>query len=231
MAGLKISNLMNAVALPRKAHSQFSISVDEKTHAARLLHVLAEGEQVASTIALEQAKLCRHSEHPRLAKFLKHQSRQEKFHQFAFERGANWLAPKEHSGYRPVFTELENKLKEDIQNQDMTSSVVGLQVALEALGDAFLETLSARMEKRAMGLDSVMHLIIHQEIAHQNFGKRYLTKYADRQDISLITADYMQIIDSAISTFQTSLYAIDIDDIPYRVAVSRELRRAARVIS
>ena len=167
--------------------ARISFEDDQARHVAKLILTLAEGEDLAATVAHEQSRFLVKS-HPRLAKFLKRQSAQEKFHQRIFAVGARWVSAKGAKNFAPgAFAQLKQQLLGEVQRGHIVNSIIGLQVGIEALGDAFLDTLDSRMERRNMGLALLRKTIRAQESAHQDFGRRVLANAAiySPQDLDL----------------------------------------------
>lgn len=206
----------------------FTIRHGENYRVARLLRVLSEGERVASNVANLQSKYLATSQ-PRVAKFFRNQSKQERFHHGVFSFAERWITPKGTSvvGESRIFDRFERELTNSISNGDFDHSVMGLQIVLEALGDSFLDTIDARMEERNMGLDTLRRMIRFQEQAHQDFGARYFEKnchhYQALGSQRLLSAAQTQvsIIHELVDAIDIDLEALGLDSNTYATSVEK----------
>ena len=188
---------------------------------------MAEGERVASNIARQQSKFC-HDSDPRFARFFKHQARQERFHNGVFMFAVRWISPK---GVRVkseglIFDRFESELEAKLADGHFDDVVLGLQVVLEAMGDAFLDTIDARMEERDMGLERLRKTIRLQEEAHQDFGQRFLQQQADINKANLKASSETQIaiIDDVIEAISSDLEALDLNPENYSNKVKQSVQ-------
>ena len=188
---------------------------------------MAEGERVASNIARQQSKFCQDSD-PRFARFFKHQARQERFHNGVFMFAVRWISPKgvRVKGEEVLFDRFETELSTTLKQNDFSSCVLGLQVVLEAMGDAFLDTIDARMEKRDMGLERLRKTIRLQEEAHQDFGQRFLRQQAEINKANLKASSETQIaiIDDVIEAISSDLEALDLNPENYSNKVKQSVQ-------
>jgi hypothetical protein len=104
---------------------------------ARAATLLEAGERLAVHAASAQAAI---APEPRAARFFALQARQEAFHARVFAATATFLAPGPgvaHPG-AAALAAYRARLAADLDAGDLWSSVVGVQVVLEALGVAVL---------------------------------------------------------------------------------------------
>src|SRR5262245_58272210 len=102
---------------------------------------LEAGERLAARVAARQAGLASGP----AARFFAQQARQEAFHARAFAAAAAMLAPGPATANpaAPALAALGARLDRDLDARELGASVVGLQVALEALGSTVLGELEA----------------------------------------------------------------------------------------
>ena len=136
---------------------------------ARAATLLEAAERLALHAASGQAAIARD---PRAARFFARQARQEAFHARAFAAAATFLAPGAtltHPG-GPALAAYRARLDRDLNAGDLWSSVVGLQVALEALGAAVLGEVEERLVLHLPALAPLHRVLARQEAAHHAFG-------------------------------------------------------------
>ena len=198
---------------------------------------MAEGERVASNVALQQSKYCQDS-NPRFARFFKHQSRQERFHNAVFSFAVRWISPKGVCvrGEPEIFDRFESELNTKLADGHFDDVVLGLQVVLEALGDAFLDTIDQRMEERNMGLEHLSRVIRLQEQAHQDFGERFLesghrlnshrleSHRLDTPRLRSAAETQVAIIDELVQAIGPDLEALDLNPENYSNKVKQAVR-------
>lgn len=140
-----------------------------------LLFTLLAGERLAANISAKQSVFfkCHNS---KISRFLKAQSRQERFHANIFRASLLWLNPKSSYSDRehPRFSLMEHKLSDAIDSGDIDESILGLQVIVEESGESALSDLDISLEKYRFGLHKIRRIVLNQEKAHHTFGERYI---------------------------------------------------------
>ncbi len=142
---------------------------------ARAASLLEAAERLALHAATRQAAIARE---PRTARFCARQARQEAFHARVFAAAAACLAPGAvvaHPGGAALGA-YRAQLDRDLESGDLWSSVVGLQVALEALGAAVLGELEAGLARHLPALAPLHRVLAQQEAAHHGFGLRRIER-------------------------------------------------------
>ena len=138
---------------------------------ARAATLLEAAERLALHAASGQAAIARE---PRAARFFALQARQEAFHARVFAAAAAFLAPGATLAHPagPALTAFQVRLDRDLDAGDVCSSVIGTQVALEALGRAVLDELEAGLTHHLPALAPLHRVLARQEAAHHAFGVR-----------------------------------------------------------
>ncbi len=140
---------------------------------ARAAAVLAAGERLAHEVATRQGSI---ADRAAWARFFSAQARQERVHAGVFASAAELLAPGCDAG--PLATDeiaaLRARLDADLDAGRLGCSVVGLQVAIEALGAAVLDELGTVLANHLPALVPVHRMLARQEAAHQRFGVRWV---------------------------------------------------------
>jgi hypothetical protein len=148
---------------------------DERVPLARLLTFLEHGERLAHTCARAQAALA--PDEP-MRRFLLGQARQEAFHAGVFQGVVAWLAPR-RLGDCPPLASLERYrvlIEEAIRARNFPETLLAEQIILEGLGEAILKRIEAGLVKRKAGFGRLRRLLLHQEEAHHDFGRRALDR-------------------------------------------------------
>ena len=189
------------------------IRPDERHHLARYLHVLMLGEHVAARCAKAQARMVTA---PRVRRFFNAQARQEKMHAAIFQHAVQWLAPKGIPSQDAValMYRYDALIDEAIQRQDLAETVLATQVMLESLGEVCLDRLDAGVANRGFGLRRLRQIVLNQERAHHDFGRRQLDSYIALDDtirgrLQTRAADYGMLIDQIIMAFQGAFECFD----------------------
>jgi len=189
-----------------------NIGADEKKYIARYLKFLLCCERIAQSCSARQAKLC---DDRQMKRFLIRQSRQEKFHAMTFHSGILFLAPKGVNTPAKKHTELYGALLDDaISNKDLLSSVIGLQVVLEGMGEIALSRLDFGMKTRDVGLHKLRRAILAQEDAHHDFGLDYLKK-SGSAITSIQPETYLSVINDMLISMQNLFEFFDEDSDQY----------------
>lgn len=189
-----------------------NIGADEKKHIARYLKFLLCGERIAHNCSARQAKLC---DDKQMRRFLLKQSRQEKFHAMTFRSGILFLAPKGVNAPAQKHTKIYGALLDEaIANHDLLSSVIGLQVILEGMGEVALSRLDFGMKQRDAGFQKLRRAILAQEDAHHEFGLQYLDKN-QLSTRSIGPEDYLAVISDMLSSMQNLFEFFDEDSEQY----------------
>ncbi len=150
---------------------------------ARAASLLEEAERLALHAASGQAAIVRD---PRAARFFALQARQEAFHARVFATTAAFLAPGPviaHPG-EAALAAYRARLDGDLDAGDLWTSVVGVQVALEALGAAVLGEVEERLVRHLPGLVPLHRVLARQEAAHHAFGLRLVERAAVRGELA-----------------------------------------------
>jgi hypothetical protein len=150
---------------------------------ARAATLLEAAERLALHAASRQAAIARE---PRGARFFALQARQEAFHARMFAAAAACLAPGATLAHPagPALTAYQVRLDRDLDAGDVWSSVVGLQVALEALGAAVLGEVEERLARHLPALAPLHRVLARQEAAHHAFGLRLVERAAARGELA-----------------------------------------------
>jgi hypothetical protein len=150
---------------------------------ARAVTALEAAEPLAHRVASRQAEL---APQPRLARFFAMQARQEAFHARTFAAASRCLAPAvaPANPAAPALAALQARLDRDLDGGDLWSSVLGLQVALEALGGAVLDELDAVIAAHVPAFAPVHRLLVRQEASHHAFGLQCLARAVAGGDVS-----------------------------------------------
>lgn len=197
-----------------------NIGADEKKHIARYLKFLLRCERIAHSCSARQAKLCHDKQ---MKQFLLKQSRQEKFHAMTFQSGILFLAPKGVNAPAQKHTKIyEALLDEAIARDDLLSSVIGLQVILEGMGEIALSRLDFGMKQRDAGLHKLRRAILAQEDAHHDFGLQYLKKNQVLAS-SIQPEVYLTVINDMLSSMQNLFEFFDEDSDQYIADFRRNL--------
>jgi hypothetical protein len=136
---------------------------------ARAATLLEAGERLALHAASAQAAI---APEPRAARFFALQARQEAFHARVFAATATFLAPGPgvaHPG-AAALAAYRARLAADLDAGDLWSSVVGVQVVLEALGVAVLGEVEGRLARHLPALAPLQRVLARHEAAHHAFG-------------------------------------------------------------
>jgi len=150
---------------------------------ARAATLLEAAERLALHAATGQAAIACD---PRAARFFALQARQEAFHARVFAAAATFLAPGATLAHPagPALTAYRARLDGDLDAGDLWSSVVGLQVALEALGAAVLSEVEERLARHLPALAPIHRVLARQEAAHHAFGVQFVQRAADCGELS-----------------------------------------------
>lgn len=176
----------------------------ERVPIARLLTFLEHGERMAHLCAQSQAALAPDS---KARRFLTTQARQEAMHAMVFRGAIAWLAPR-HLGDAPFLPALEDYrrlLTEALERGDWLESILAEQVILEGLGEAILTRIEGGLEKRQAPFRRLRRVLLHQEEAHHDFGRRMLERamvdgQRELEALRLRTQDYLALTDSMVLT-------------------------------
>jgi hypothetical protein len=149
----------------------------------RAAAALEAGERLAARIAARQAAVAPGPS----ARFFALQARQEMFHARAFAAAAALLVPGPAAANpaAAALAALGAGLDRDLDARDLAASVVGLQIALEALGVAVLGELEALVAAHVPALALLHRRLALQEAAHHAFGVRYVERALARGELSV----------------------------------------------
>ena len=188
---------------------------DEKVPIARLLTFLEHGERLANECAKAQAKLAPDSGSQR---FLLSQARQEAAHALVFQGAVTWLAPK-HLGdapFLPALEEYRKRLDEALARQDLLETFLAEQVILEGLGEAILTRIEEGLVKRTAPFGRLRRMLLQQEEAHHEFGRRMLERAMaegriDGETLRCRAEDYLALAQNMVITLADLFDTIDED--------------------
>ena len=197
----------------------------ERRHLARYLHALMLGERVASRCASAQARM---APTPPIQRFFNGQARQEKVHAAIFQHAVRWLAPKgiPHQESDSLMQQYDALIEDAIQRQDLAETVLGAQVMLESLGEVCLDRLNTGMVNRGFGFRRLRQVVLNQERAHHDFGRRQLDAYVVADDtvrhrLQARASDYGALIDQMIVAFQGAFECFDEDMAAFQLDVQQ----------
>lgn len=148
---------------------------DERVPIARLLRFLEQGEELARDCAKAQATLAPEAG---MRRFLLGQARQEGYHAVVFRGAIAWLAPR-HLGSCPRLQPLERYrtlIEDAIRRGDLAETLLAEQIILEGLGEAILKRIDAGLVKRNAPFGRLRRILVRQEEAHHEFGRRALDR-------------------------------------------------------
>jgi hypothetical protein len=161
---------------------------------ARAAALLEAAERLAGHAAAGQAAIARE---PRTAQFIRTQARQEAFHAQVFASALAFFGPA--PGLVPpgkaALAAYAARLDRDLRAAALWPSVVGIQVALEALGCAVLEAMEGSLARHLPALAPLHRVLARQEAAHHAFGVRRVREALECGELPLpglrtATADY-----------------------------------------
>ena len=188
---------------------------DERVPIARLLTFLEYGERLAHDCALAQAAL---APDQGMQRFLTSQARQESAHAWVFQGAIAWLAPK-HLGDSPFLPALEQYralLDDALQRGDFAETLMAEQIILEGLGEAILARIEEGLAKRHAPFGHLRRILLCQEEAHHDFGRRMLdrafaagTTSPDR--LRPRAQEYLALTDRMVSMLGDLFQSIDED--------------------
>lgn len=192
---------------------------DERAPIARLLTFLEYGERLAHDCARAQAVL---APERGMQRFLASQARQEAAHAWVFQGAIAWLAPK-HLGDSPFLPALERYralLDAALQRRDFPETLMAEQIVLEGLGEAILARIEEGLAKRSAPFGRLRRILLLQEEAHHDFGRRMLDRAfaagaASPERLRGRAQDYLALTDGMVSTLAELFESIDEDPCLY----------------
>ena len=188
---------------------------DERVPIARLLTFLEYGERLAHDCAKAQAAL---APDQGMQRFLASQARQESAHARVFQGAIAWLAPK-HLGDSPVLPALEQYralLEDALQHLDFSETLMAEQLILEGLGETILARIEEGLAKRRAPFGRLRRILLRQEEAHHDFGRRMLDRaFADGttspDQLRLRAQEYLALTERMVSTLGDLFESIEED--------------------
>jgi hypothetical protein len=146
------------------------------------------------------------------------QARQEAGHALVFQGAIAWLAPK-HPGDSPFLPALEQYralLDDALARRDLAETLMAEQLILEGLGEAILVRIEEGLAKRNAPFGRLRRILLHQEEAHHDFGRRTLERMfvagaASPDRLRIRAQDYLALTDSMIGTLGDLFESIDED--------------------
>lgn len=190
-----------------------------------LLFTLLAGERLAANISAKQSVFFK-SRNPKVSRFLKAQSKQERFHAGVFRASLLWLNPKSRYSDKayPAFSAMEQKLNSAIEKGDIEESILGLQVIVEELGESALADLDISLEKYRFGLHKIRRIILNQEKAHHSFGERYIREQAFngeyKQHLLQKGYAYIEDVDRVLTEVEPVLNSFNLSGLAYMQNIS-----------
>ncbi len=186
---------------------------DERVPIARLLTFLEYGERLAHDCAKAQAAL---APEQGMQRFLVSQARQESAHAWVFQGAVAWLAPR-HLGDSPFLPALEQYralLEDALQRRDVPETLMAEQLILEGLGEAILARIEEGLAKRNAPFGRLRRILLHQEEAHHDFGRRMLDRAfavgtASPDHLRVRAKEYLALTDCMVSTLGDLFESID----------------------
>lgn len=186
---------------------------------ARAAILLEAGERLALHAASGQAAIARA---PRTARFFAAQARQEASHARVFSAAAAFLAPGANLAH-PAASALaayQARLDRDLDGADLWASVIGVQVALEALGRAVLEELEESLTRHLPALAPLHGVLSRQEAAHHAFGVRQVRQAVEAGELSpprarAAAADYRPLATGLLHACSEMLDGLGVSPSPY----------------
>jgi hypothetical protein len=151
------------------------VAPDERVPIARLLQFLEHGERLAHDCARVQADLAPDAG---MRWFLRGQAQQESYHAVVFRGAIGWLAPR-HLGVCPPLPALERYrvlIEDALQRKDFLETLMAEQIILEGLGEAILSRIEEGLVLRKAPFARLRRILLHQEEAHHQFGRRMLAR-------------------------------------------------------
>ncbi|HJU04872.1 MAG TPA: ferritin-like domain-containing protein [Nitrospiraceae bacterium] len=191
------------------------IKADERVPIARLLQFLEHGERLAHDCAKDQARLAPEAG---VRRFLLAQARQEYAHAVIFQGAIAWLAPR-HVGACPLLPPLEryrSLLEEALRKGRLGETFMAEQIILEGLGEAILSRIEEGLTKRQAPFARLRRILLHQEEAHHDFGRRMLDRGFAAESESTDTLrrraqDYLALTDAMVRGVADLFDSIDED--------------------
>lgn len=203
------------------------VRLDERVPIARLLTFLEYGERLAQDCAKAQATLAPEKGQQR---FLLSQARQESAHAWVFQGAIAWLAPK-HLGDSPFLPALERYralLEDALQRRDFPETLMAEQIILEGLGEAILARIEEGLAKRNAPFGHLRRILLHQEEAHHDFGRRMLDRAfaagaTSPDQLRIRAQEYLALTDRMVSTLGDLFASIDEDPQLYMKRAKHDL--------
>ncbi len=188
---------------------------DERVPIARLLTFLEYGERLAHDCAKAQAALAPEKGQ---RQFLAAQARQEAAHAWVFQGAIAWLAPR-HLGDSPFLPALEQYrtlLDDALDRRDLAETLMAEQIILEGLGEAILARIEEGLAKRSAPFGRLRRILLLQEEAHHDFGRRMLdravtTGVASPDRLRARAQEYLALTDHMVATLGDLFESIDED--------------------
>jgi hypothetical protein len=203
------------------------VRADERVPIARLLQFLERGERLAHDCARAQAAL---SPDAGMRRFLLGQARQEYYHAMVFQGVIGWLAPR-HVGASPLLSPLERYralLEEALKDGNLAETLLAEQIILEGLGEAILARIEEGLVKRHAPFARLRTILLHQEAAHHDFGRRTLDRALSAgaesvETLHLRAQDYLALTDAMVAGVADLFESIDEDPSLYASRAKRNL--------
>jgi hypothetical protein len=191
------------------------VAPDERVPIARLLQFLEHGERLAYDCARAQADL---APDEGMRRFLRGQARQESYHAVVFRGAIGWLAPR-HLGVCPQLPAMERYrilIEDAIRRKDLLETLMAEQIILEGLGEAILARIEEGLVLRKAPFARLRRILLHQEEAHHQFGRRMLARAmaagtTSAEALRPRAEDYLALADEMVLTLTDLFESIDED--------------------
>ena len=127
-----------------------------------------------------------------------------------------------------------NKLEIALQRKDLTESLVGQQIVLEAFGGAILYHLNRGLDNQGIGLRTIRERILQQEQSHTNFGeeflkKQLLTRKTTIEKIHALISEYLLLVETIIDEMSDVFICLDEDPDEYKKYINTNLSHWLKV--
>jgi hypothetical protein len=191
------------------------VAPDERAPIARLLQFLEHGERLAHDCAQAQADLAPDAG---VRRFLLAQARQESYHAVLFKGAIGWLGPR-HLGacsQLPALERYRALIEEAIRRKDFLETLMAEQIILEGLGEAILSRIEEGLVLRKAPFARLRRILLHQEEAHHQFGRRMLARAmaAGSTSAEILrprAEEYLALADEMLLTLADLFESIDED--------------------
>lgn len=190
---------------------------------APLLCVVQRCEELARDVSMQQAAV---APMPRLARALRHQSRQEAFHSNLFQAALQCIPGRHRCPARlgNVIAGYQSRLQADLRAGDLLGSMFGLQCAFEGLAAVALQPPPGPIAAVCDRLIPLRALILRQEEAHHRIGHWWTARLAaDGSPRASGLDGYVDLAREVAEAGLQELHALELDPAHYRPAIEEHL--------